>query len=330
MSYSGEQHAKQDAVEALLESATPRPTPAEEDERRVRSAVHAEWQKVAGRRKSTRNVVRFALAASVIVAVAISFNAFRATEVVPIQVATIDKTHGSIHFLGEQDEYRGLVDTTAAYSGQVMMTGNDAGIGLAWGRGGSLRVDEQTKVEFESATAIFLHSGRVYFDSSYSSSDAVMTINTEHGSVNHLGTRYMTEADSRRLLVSVRDGEVEIDGHYYDHTATKGKQVRIEGSGRPSSVDLPSHGAAWSWVEAVSPDISLDGMSTHEFLEWVGRETGHEVVYTSTDAESTAKRGILNGTVDTDPRNALRIRMMGEDLDVQFDGGAINVSTKHR
>jgi ferric-dicitrate binding protein FerR (iron transport regulator) len=330
MSNSSEQHAKRDAVEALLESAAPRPRPSVKDEQLVRGAVHAEWQKVTGRRRSQQNVLRFALAASVLIAIGVTFNAFRVTDITPAQVATIGKTHGPVHLLGEHDEYRELADASVAYSGQIILTGDDAGIGLDWGRGGSLRVDQRTRVEFESDATVYLHSGRIYFDSQTPVSEAVLTIKTDHGSVMHVGTQYMAESNGDGLVVSVREGEVEINGHFYDHSASKGKQVRIAGSTRPSVVDLPVYGGAWSWVEAMSPTIVLDGMSTHEFLEWVGRETGHDIAYASEDAESVALRGILKGTVDTDPRNALRVRMMGEDLSYDFDGGTIIVSTKQR
>jgi len=330
MSNSGEHHAKQDSVEALLESAAPRLTPPMEYEQRVRDAVYAEWQGVTGRYRSRQRVVRFALAASVLLVVAVSFNAFRGSDMAPVQVAKIGKTHGPVHLLGENDEYRGIADAAVAYSGQVILTGDEAGIGFEWGRGGSLRVDQHTKVEFESATSVYLHSGRLYFDSKSSGLADGFAINTDHGAVTHAGTQYMTESKGDMLLVSVREGEVKIDGHYFDHTATKGKQVRISGSVRPSTVDLPGHGAAWGWVEAMSPNINLDGMSTYEFIEWVGRETGHEIAYTSADAEAIARRGMLRGTVVTDPRNALRVRMMGEDLSYEFDGGTIDVSTKHR
>ncbi len=330
MSNTSEQHARRDAVEALLESAAPRPRPPAEDEQLVRDAVYAEWQDVTGQRRLRQRTLQFAFAASVLLAVAVMFNAFRATDITPMQVAAIGKTHGPVHLLGEHDEFRDLADATVAYSGQIILTGENAGIGLDWGRGGSLRVDQRTRIEFESDATVYLHSGRIYFDSQTPGSQAILTIKTDHGSVMHVGTQYMAESNGDGLVVSVREGEVEIDGHFYDHSASKGKQVRIAGSARPSVVDLPVYGGAWSWVEAMSPTIVLDGMSTHEFLEWVGREIGHDIAYASADAESIALRGILKGTVDTDPRNALRVRMMGEDLSYEFDGGTIIVSTKQR
>lgn len=330
MSKTSEHYAKRDTVEALLEHALPRPRPPADDEQLVRDAVYAEWQKVTGQRRSRRNVVRFALAASALLAVAMTFNAFRPMDVAPAQVASIGKSHGPVHLLGEHDEYRDLADAEAVYAGQVILTGDDAGIGLDWGMGGSLRVDQRTRIEFESDESIYLHSGRIYFDSAAAGSQALLTINTDHGSLTHVGTQYMAESNSGMLIVSVREGEVEIAGHFYDQTATDGKQVRITGSGRPSIADLPGHGGAWAWVEAMSPNIDLDGMSTHDFIAWVGRETGHKIAYASADAEAIATRGTLKGTVNTDPRNALRVRMMGEDLSYKFDGGTIIVSTKGR
>ena len=70
----------------------------------------------------------------------------------------------------------------------------------------------------------------------------------------------------------------------------------------------------------------VDGRSVHEFLMWVGRETGLRVSYTSAGAEEMARNGVLRGNVDMDPKEELAFRMAGEDLTYRIDGGTIYVS----
>ena len=319
-------------VEELLGHAAPRPAPPAEDEAVVRDAVLAEWQTVTGRIRTRRRATQFAVAATVLVGLALSFVALRVGEVPAVQVATIDRSHGSIYLLGERSELQEMTGLDAISAGQIVVTGEEAGVGFAWGHGGSLRVDENTRVEFSSADSVYLRYGRVYFDSRTTRAMTAATksglqIDTDHGSVSHLGTQYMTFTDTDRLQISVREGEVEIDGNYVEAaTAAEGQQLTLRGAARPTIVNFNGYGEAWDWVEATAPAADIDGKTVHEFLLWVGRETGLKIAYESPAAEQKARDGILRGSVDMLPRDELRFRMSGEDLDYRIQGGAINVS----
>jgi ferric-dicitrate binding protein FerR (iron transport regulator) len=329
-----------DAVEVLLQQAAPRLSPPIVDERLVREAVRAEWQAVTGRRNVRRRIGHFAIAATVLLALAATFNTFRVVGVVPQPVATISKSHGSIYLLGEQSELHQLPDLASISVGETIVTGGDAGVGLEWHGGGSLRIDANTRVEFQSPNSVYLQSGRIYFDSQTTQliagtadnlrapfhtasgsphSDPALEFETVHGTVTHLGTRYMTYSDEDTLSVSVRDGEVVVDGPYFDGTAVAGQQLTISGTGRPALANVASYGGAWEWIEAIAPAAQLDGKTVHEFLRWVSYETGLELSFESSLAEQVADRELLRGTVETGPMNALRVWMMGVDLDWRVD-----------
>ena len=317
-----------DAVEALLERAEPRPAPPVDDEQRVREAVRAEWQAVTGKYRARRRATRFAIAASVLLAAMLSFNAFRDTGIAPEDVASIDKSHGSIYLLGEQSELTELAGLATVATGQTVMTGAESGIGLVWLGGGSLRMDEATTVELVGTNSIFLREGRVYFDSKAASAD--FTIQTAHGVVSHLGTQYMTAVDGARLIVSVREGEISIDRDRAKDVAFAGQQIQIVGGGAATVTNIGRSGAQWEWVEVIAPTLDFSGKSTYEFLIWVARETGYHLVFEDAEAERTAKAGRLMGAIaDLDPRRELEVRMLGEDLDYAFDeaSGTINISS---
>jgi len=321
-----------DAVEALLEKAVPRALPPDQDEKIVRDAVQAEWQAVTSKHRTRRRITYFAIAATVVLGFAVSFNALQVTDVQAPQVATISKSHGSIYLLGEQSELHEMRDLSSITAGQIIETGGNAGIGLAWGNGGSLRVDQNTRIEFKSPELVYLDWGRIYFDSQASQlvaaiKESAFEIQTEHGSVKHLGTQYMTGVDSSELTVSVREGRVEVDGAYVDKAvALAGQQLTVTGGARPSVLDIDGYGAAWDWVEATAPNVNMNGRSTFEFLQRIGRETGLIVKFASVAAETLAHDGVLNGTIDMDPRGELDFRMSGEDLSYRIDGGVIYVS----
>ncbi len=324
-----------DAVEALLEQASPRPTPPGKDEQMIREAVFSEWQAVTSRHRARTRMTRFAVAATVLLGVAVTFNMMQDSGIAPVQVATIAKSHGSIHVRGEESQMHQLRDLTSIMSGQMIITAHDSGIGLSWGNGGSLRIAADTRIEFISDQEVFLHAGRIYFDSTPSeliadsardAGAAELRILTDHGTVTHLGTQYMTYTSDSELTVSVREGEVSIDGKYHDEKALAGQQLSIAGSARASITNFPRHGDAWGWIEEVSPDVETDGRSVDVFLNWVSRETGLQVDYPNEATQQIARDVVLNGTVNLEPRAALDFWLETTDLNWYVDGGTIKVS----
>ncbi len=335
------------AVEELLGRASPRPMPPAEVERCVREAVHAEWQAVSGRRVMRRRIMTLAAAAAVVLAVAMMFNTLRTGVVEAPRVATVEKSFGSVYILGEQSELREMRDRFELSAGQTVVTGSKSGIGLTWESGGSLRIDQNTRIEIVSASNIRLQSGRVYFDSKPSEliagisagsietsvastgsgrTTAEFEIETPHGVVRHIGTQYMTYVDNALLSVSVREGQVSIDGLRFSETAVEGQQLTVAGDNRPTVVNFSGHGDSWQWIEATSPAANLDGRSVFEFLSWVCRETGLRLKFDGDAAEQLARSAQLRGTVDTEPRNALRLYAGSVDLDWRIEGGYLYVN----
>ena len=144
--------------------------------------------------------------------------------------------------------------------------------------------------------------------------------------MTHLGTQYMTESADGALIVSVREGEVLIEGTYHDERALVGQRVEIKGNARGSVTNVPRHGGAWSWIEEVSPVVNTDGRSVDEFLNWVSRETGLLVEYPDEATRLAASNTVLKGSVNLPPREALDFWLQGQDLNWDINGGTISVS----
>lgn len=314
-----ERYAYDDQVEAVLLQAPPRLVPPAADARAVRDAVRAEWQSVVARRRNRRTWQQLAVAASLALAVVVAYMALVPAPVDTVAVASIEKSRGTIYVLAETAELVELTNAATVRQGQVIQTGRDGALGLHWGGGGSLRMDSDTRLEFVDAESVFLHRGRVYFSSETTSTGGPLVIETEHGSLAHVGTQYMATSDIDGLVVSVREGRVRINGRYFDQEAGAGKQVEIRGAARPVVVNVPLHGDLWEWTEALAPAIDLNNRSAWEFLQWVGRETGQAIEFASADAEQLARDTQLIGAVEADPRTELRLRMMTTDLAYSLD-----------
>ena len=323
-----------DSLEQLLSNASPRPVPSSTDAAKAREAVHAEWRAVSGKHRSRKRLVRLAVAATIVVGVFSLFSAFRGPSVDFVRVASIQKSFGSVYVLGEQSELTLANNLTTIYSGQTIVTGSDAGMALSWGKGGSVRLDKATKIEFVDDHTVRLQSGRIYFDSTPSelisgnsaSGAESLQVETEHGTVSHVGTQFMAQVNTGELSVSVREGLVDIVGRYYPHTASRGEQVVFSGSHRPVVLSVPEYGDRWDWVTQTSPTIDVGGKTVHAFLMWAARELGMSIEYADAAVERVAHQAVLEGRVDMDPAEALRLRMLTAALDWRYVGGVIYVS----
>jgi len=319
-----------DVLEQLLRQAERRPAPSAEHAAAARRAVRAEWHEVSGRYRRRRQAWRYALAASLLLGIVALGNYVLMPVETVVRVASIEKSFGPIYVLGEQSVLRESGDLVNIESGQTILTGPDAGLGLAWASGGSLRLDANTRVEFLSDATIYLESGRVYFDSRPASSGpgkpgSRFTVETDQGEVTHLGTQFMTRVEPSRLIVSVREGQVAVDGLFHDYTAEPGEQVVFDGRQRPSILNINSSGELWDWASATAPAFEVDGRTLYEFLQWASRELGCELRFEG-QAEDVARTAVLVGAIDAAPADQLRLRLASAALYWHIDEGVIYVS----
>jgi hypothetical protein len=187
-------------------------------------------------------------------------------------------------------------------------------------------------VEFTDDQSVYLQKGRVYFDSRSSALAATgkdrseFRLRTAFGEIRHVGTQYMTEADDDVLVVSVREGEVSVDGIVHDQDVLSGEQMTLSGRQQPSVLSIGRSGEAWAWVNQITPPVNVEGRSAYEFLLWACREMGLELEFTTGAAESEARTALLKGTIDTPPAEALPARLATADLDWRIDEGVIYIS----
>jgi ferric-dicitrate binding protein FerR (iron transport regulator) len=321
----------EDSLEQLLRRARPRRSPPDTDREQVRRAVEAEWLAVTRQRRRRRHWSSLATAATVLLAVAGALYLLRISGVAPIAVATIDRSIGSLYLLGERSELTEAGEFSVLTAGETIVTGPASGAALRWHQGGQLRLDADTRVDLVADDTVFLRSGRIYFDSQASLLSDVsnptaasrFVVRTVQGTVAPAGTQFMTTQDERTIAVSVREGQVRVDGDYYDGSASPGQRLVLEGRNRPVLTSIPIHGGAWSWIESIAPPARIESPTVYQFLRWVARETGLELRFASREAERIARRDKLIGRVDAAPRDALRIWMSTVDLDWHIDGDAI-------
>jgi len=310
------------ALQALFRLASHREHAPPEDERSIRDAIHSEWYVHTRKRRRSQLTVRWAIAASVVLAVILSARLLYVPEVteVPRLAATIERQ------IGELGRSRQGPDV---FTGETIVTGADSALALAWSTGGSLRLDKATQIVLISPTEIELLAGRIYFDSLPGSPRTAvpqsLSIKTDAGVVHHLGTQFMTGMYGHTLIVSVREGSVSIIGDRYSGQARVGQRIEIHADGDHRVAAEPGYGADWQWVEAVAPTYRLDGRTVLDFLSWVSRESGRSLRFETQSAEQLAASIVLNGRVDIEPTRALRIFLQTTDLRSEIADNVITI-----
>ena len=323
-----------DNLESLLRHASPRPAPDKGVEADVRAAVHTEWQQVTEAIRRRRAARRFALAASVLLAAFVLFGVFRQPQVEQVNVATIQKSFGSIYILDSSSRMTPATRESVVRTGQVIATGEkESGLALSWHTGGSLRFDSNTEVEFVAEDLVRLRRGRLYFDSQISElmvngvsdSGASLIVETDFGRVENLGTQYMVDIGPRLLGVSVREGQVTVSIGTASSTIASGKRGEFGDRGAPTILDVNGHGGDWRWITSTTPAIDAEGRSVDDLLRWATRELGYTLHYANPEIEQRASDGSLKGTIALAPDEAIRVWMPATGFAWRIDEGIIYV-----
>lgn len=330
-------------LELLLSHASARPAPSPADHRAVESAVRDEWRRVVARRQWRRSVAGFSVAAALVLVAALVLwdgsNPANGPE--SAEVARVVRLTGRVSVRSGEAEGEAAMLTAGMplRSGQSLQTTRESGIALSLEQGISLRVDQDSVVEFVDPHSVKLKSGRVFVDTGSEPGDAIdaspgsrsgfdFEIRTVKGIVRHLGTQYMVRADDEQLKVSVRRGDVRVvaatDGAA-PVFVSDGQQLSLTQSGQPELEPTDVHGDEWRWAEELGPGLVLDGRSMDDFLTWVAHETGLELRYGSNEARVAAEQTALHGAVDLPAREALDVVILSSDLVAEIRDGVIEV-----
>lgn len=287
---AGNDALPEESIAKLLRLAGPRPGVPAGARARVHAAVKQEWRRsVAPRRsRSRRWAVPASLAAAVVLAVMLGG---RLPLVDRGPVATVTLVAGA----GVQPH--GLLAGDPLYPGDSITTG-DNGISLVFKNGLSLRLAAHTVATLEALDEVRVTTGTVYADSGLSArADRTITVHTDIGSATDYGTQFAVAYDSGAMSVAVREGSVRIDARRAEYTADAGEKVTFRKGEEARYANLPPHDESWRWAAALAPPFDIDRRPVIDFLRWVARETGRELVFATDGARLAAMATRLNGSV---------------------------------
>lgn len=287
------------SLEELLREVGARDEPSTDAMRDVRAAVHAEWQAMVEERRRQRRSMAWRIAASLVLAVLIATFARQFVVPGPVQVASVVNIDGRMMYTAEDaDAHTGAVGQPVLV-GETIQTDASSRAALAFPSGLSLRVDRGTRFTVAAVDRIELSAGALYVDapSTQASNDA-LTISTPAGSVRHVGTQYEVRTHANSIQVSVREGRVLVTAaNGSNNTGEAGQMLRLNVSGEVTRSTLAATDPQWQWTLQAAPVFDIDNQTLSSFLQWIARETGRRVVYSSPQAEAAAAEVKLRGSI---------------------------------
>ncbi len=287
------------SIEELLRAVGARNEPSPDTAQEVMSAVHAEWRDLVQQRRRQQRVVAWRIAAGVVLAVLVSTFAYRfmAPEAAP--VASIAHVDGHLLASNADAAPETRVSGQAIRVGDTVQTDSQSRAAVSFADGLSLRLDHNTQLTVDETDRITLAAGAIYIDapSGNAGDGAALTVNTRAGSVRHLGTQYEVRTQADAMLVSVREGRVMVTNSTGSNTGEAGQVLRLSTAGELTRSMLAATDPYWQWTLQAAPAFDIENQSLAVFLQWIARETGRHVVYSTPQAEAAATGVKLRGSI---------------------------------
>jgi ferric-dicitrate binding protein FerR (iron transport regulator) len=328
--HQGMPDGEERTIEALLRAAGPRPEPPGSIADEVRAAVTAEWRLRAASRSRRRYAVMSTLAAGV-GAVAIATWLMRPTGApAPQPVASLERSEAVLEARSVGGEWQALQAGDSIMAPGELRSGRDGGAALRLASGVDLRLDGGTRVALTDANHANLIEGAVYIDSGAPGEPAGrdLVIETPHGTVRHLGTRYQVRLDGDRLSVSIREGRISVNAPRGSYTGAAGEQLLLSPSGVERRA-ITAYSPEWDWVAGISPPFDIEGRSVEEFLAWAASETGRSISFASPAARELARETRLRGSIEgLEPGEALEAVLATTRLDPELSDGRIEIGLR--
>jgi len=322
--------ADDSSLAGLIREGGARPQPDARLREAVRGVVAVEWRAVvAERRRQRRQRWSFAAAAAV-AGLAVLLVVPRLLPSGPV-LATVARVDGPADATGA-----GWLATRAgARAGQPLRAGSELRTGAAGHlaldfAGINLRLDQHSELAIVAADRIELRRGALYLDSGPpGSAPSRLAVATRFGSIEHLGTQYETRLSDQGLRLRVREGAVRLLAAGQLLQGVAGEQIALGPDGTVQRGRVSRSGPEWAWVNAVAPLYDIQDRLLIEFLHWVSRETGRDLVFDTPAAEQAAREVVLHGSVQgLSPEQALAAVLVTTSLQYSEAPGQLHLRSK--
>lgn len=286
----------------ILKRTGARPAPPDDVAAQVKAEVREVWrQEVEQVRRRSAARRWYALAASIVGAVALGWLVLQPNPA-PATAMSVVRVVNDVQYL-DGGTWRALHDGDALARPATLRTSENGLVALRTQAGADIRVASSSDLAFD-ADAVTLEHGAVYVDTG--AAPQAVSIRTPFGVARDIGTRFEVRVEPTQWRVQVRDGSVVVDDDDVRETAGAGRRLVIDADNLVERTEVSSWDESWLWTQRAAGTLEIEGASLHDYLDWVGRETGRQVSYADSIIEREAKRTILHGSIDgLTPRESL-------------------------
>ena len=289
-------------------------------------------------RQRRKTIFQYTIAATIVLSISLFFYLDEPESGPDIVVAVIDEylgegywaTNGVKRPLGRGYPLNvGTTLTTKDGFVRLAMLNNDV----------QMRIGKHSRLLITGPFMIKLERGSVYVDAGIVK-DSQLTISTDFGDVEHIGTQYLIIVGKNELSIAVREGQVKFSGEAGELLAKPSgllaELLKINRAGGESREYIAKYGDHWSWVNKLSPEFPQaqgEEKSLLTFLTWYARETGHEIQYANTqtklqvELEPLGNIGSLSAIVKQEAAIEEFVGNFGLKV-VRLDGGIILLDRK--
>jgi len=284
---------ERDAVARLVRLAGKRPGASPAATARARAAARAAWSRTV--RRDTRRRA-WLLAAGLAAAACLALlligrpgpDERRAVPAAAPAIATVEIASGT-----------GRCGSVALAAGQPLtaaaevLTGDDGRAAIRLDTGQVLALDHATAVRIEARGVLTLARGAIYV--SRHGTGPALSVRTPLGTIRELGTRFEARLSGPALRLRLREGRVALDAANAEHQVSAGEELVVGEDGSTRRAPVEPWSDEWNWTATVTPLLELDGRRVLEFLEWIARERGLELVLEDAAARRIAAQTVLSG-----------------------------------
>jgi len=306
-----------DSVARLMNLAGLRPDVSADIEARVYDHVRREWRNSLPVSHTRKWAIPLAIAASILLAVSIVRSPVTPDGALVGTVATISSEFGATS--------AGLTVGDTVSVGDTLTTRDGQLLNIALPNNTSVRLAENTSLQLDDRYRFTLVTGTVYADSGIlASPGSNLEIQTGVGVITDIGTQFLVSFVDDELGVAVREGRVDVTAERDTYTTRAGDSLMLLAGSPAVMGKIGATDSAWDWTLDVASDFEVENSSVLNFLEWVSRETGKELIFSSDEIRADAMTTILYGPVsDLKPSEAAVTMLATTKFDYRIDETSI-------
>jgi len=288
-----------DLISELLRHADKREAAPEHVKNRVKHQLKVHWQEKNKQRNKQNNWLFFvSFASAMSFAMIMLFNGQLFKTESNMTYVYLERIQGQVKASDLiQDN---IIDhrSKMLISGTMIETLSDGYATLSLKTGGNLRLNHNSQLIVNENNEFTLSFGTVYFDSGVSNSKkTAITIHTLHGNIQDIGTQFAVTSNKDEFQISVREGLIELNNKQGKHSLEAGYQLVSESEGIFEKSELSPQDIQWAWVTKTGPKFELEGKNLYQFLTWISREHGLELVFLENYVKQLSKLITLHGDI---------------------------------